>query len=350
MHSPLSTDPAPLTTVPIVDVAALVDPASRPALQAQVAAAIHRACREHGFFYITGHGIDRGLQQALFDQCRAFFETPLQRKLAIHMRHGGAAWRGYFSVGEELTSGRPDQKEGLYFGSELAPDDPRVQTGIPLHGANLFPAEPKALRPLVLQYMAALTALAHRLMSGISQSLGLPASYFHTHYTRDPTVLFRVFHYPAQPVFDQTSWGVGEHTDYGVLTILKQDEIGGLQIKRDDRWMDAPPIDDTFVCNIGDMLDRMTRGLYRSTPHRVRNTSGQSRLSLPFFFDPGWDCPVTPLPATPVLAAAQPSSAHERWDGQDVHAFAGTYGEYLLSKVSKVFPNLRSTSTRSAAR
>ena len=97
-------------------------------------------------------------------------------------------------------------------------------------------------------------------------------TYFADRYTRDPLILFRIFNYPYSPdrAADQERWGVGEHTDYGVLTILRQDDTGGLQVKSRRRWIDAPPIPGTFVCNIGDMLDRMTRGLYRSTPHRVR--------------------------------------------------------------------------------
>lgn len=341
----LSSHAVPEAALPIVDVSALRDPSAKPADQLQVAAAIRKACCENGFFYITGHGIDRDLQQALHEQCRRFFALPQPDKLALHMRNGGRAWRGYFPVGEELTSGRPDQKEGLYFGSELGRDHPRVQAQIPLHGANLFPTQPPDLRALVLRYIDDLTILGHHLMAGISLSLGLPPSYFAEHYTQDPTVLFRVFHYPAQPTEDRESWGVGEHTDYGVLTLLLQDVVGGLQIKRDGLWLDAPPIEDTLVCNIGDMLERLTRGLYRSTPHRVRNTSGQSRLSFPFFFDPAWESRVAPLPATPVLDAARPQHAHERWDGKDVHAFCGTYGEYLLAKVSSVFPNLHASTT-----
>ena len=328
--------------LPIVDVSALVDAQAEPAARDQVAAAIHRACCEHGFFYIVGHGIARALQQALFDVSRDFFALPLERKMAIHMRTGGRAWRGYFPVGEELTSGRPDLKEGLYLGSELAPEHPAVRAAIPLHGANLFPVELPALREVVLRYIDALTRLGHQLMAGISQSLGLPPSYFDAHYTRDPTVLFRVFHYPAQPATDVESWGVGEHTDYGVLTLLKQDDCGGLQVKRGSQWIEAPPIEDTFVCNIGDMLERMTRGLYRSTPHRVRNRSGHSRLSFPFFFDPGWDSQVLPLPLSGLDEKGVARTGRDRWDGQDIHAFAGTYGEYLLGKVGKVFPNLRS--------
>ncbi len=133
-------------------------------------------------------------------------------------------------------------------------------------------------------------------------------------------------------------WGVGEHTDYGVLTILKQDEVGGLQVRTSGGWIAAPPVPGSFVCNIGDMLDRMTRGLYRSTPHRVLNRSGRARFSFPFFFDPGWDAEVEPIEAEVVGAHAD--DAGERWDRASVHEFEGRYGDYVLSKVSKVFPEL----------
>src|SRR5689334_2246822 len=140
------------------------------------------------------------------------------------MVHGGRAWRGWFPVGGELTSGTPDRKEGLYFGAELGPDDPAVRDGVPLHGPNLFPAEPAGLRPTVLACLDELTGLGHRLMRGIALALGLPADWFERDLTRDPTILFRIFHYPPSPsgAADE-GWGVGEHTDYGLLTILVQD-------------------------------------------------------------------------------------------------------------------------------
>jgi isopenicillin N synthase-like dioxygenase len=117
--------------------------------------------------------------------------------------------------------------------------------------------------------------------------------------------------------------------------LLAQDEIGGLQVKTPGEWIEAPPISGALVCNIGDMLDRLTSGVYRSTPHRVHNSSGRSRLSFPFFFDPGFDARIIPLPGH---FARDDSS--ERWDRANVHDFSGTYGDYLMSKVAKVFPDL----------
>ncbi len=133
---------------------------------------------------------------------------------------------------------------------------------------------------------------------------------------------------------------MGEHTDYGLLTILLQDDAGGLEVKSRSRWVSAPPVPGSFVCNIGDMLDRMTGGLYRSTPHRVRNPAARDRLSFPFFFDPGFFAPVRPIE----LPGGQPppDDRDERWDRASLHAFEGTYGDYLLAKVGNVFPELRS--------
>jgi isopenicillin N synthase-like dioxygenase len=301
-----------------------------------VAPAIRDACRTSGFFYLTGHGVSAWLIDRLDAASREFFALPHEAKMEIAMARGGRAWRGYFPVGAELTSGRPDLKEGIYFGTELPEDDPRVRAGLPLHGANLFPRQVPALRETVLAYLAALTGTAQDVLRGVARSLDLDADYFATSYTADPTVLFRIFHYPPSTP-DSDDWGVGEHTDYGLVTILLQDGNGGLQVRTPDGWIDAPPIPGTFVCNIGDMLDRMTGGWYRSTPHRVRNTSGNERLSFPFFFDPDFAAEVPPLPGR----AATGADGERRWDGQDLRAFTGTYGDYLLGKVAKVFPELR---------
>jgi isopenicillin N synthase-like dioxygenase len=302
-----------------------------------VAAQIGAACRRTGFFYVTGHGVEEALIERLTALSREFFAQSAETKLRIRMARGGRAWRGYFPVGGELTSGRPDLKEGLYYGAELGPDHPRVRAGTPLFGQNLFPDEIPALRDAVLAYMEALTRLGHTVTSGIALSLGLPASYFADRYTGDPFTLFRIFNYPPAAGGDDT-WGVGEHTDYGLLTLLLQDDAGGLEVRTRDGWIEAPPVRGSFVCNLGDMLDRMTGGLYRSSPHRVRNKASRDRMSFPFFFDPSFDAEVKPIPLAGAGAIAD--DAGERWDGASVHAFQGTYGDYLLGKVAKVFPAL----------
>ena len=323
-----------MQSLPIIDMSPLFDFEDADAVR-QVSLEIRQACRESGFFYVRGHRIDESRLAGLERAGRRFFDLPLEEKNRIAMHHGGLAWRGYFPVDGELTAGQPDHKEGLYFGSDLPAEHPRVVAGTPLHGANLGPEAVPELRGEVLAFMAATAAAAQQLLRGIALSLDLPNHYFTQTYTRNPTILFRIFHYPAG---QGERWGVAEHTDYGLLTLLAQDASGGLQVKSGDQWLDAPPIEGTLVCNIGDMLDRLTGGWYRSTPHRVRNASGRGRLSFPLFFDPDFDAE---MQALPTIASRQPmGSGAARWDEADLQAFEGSYGDYLIAKVSKVFPEL----------
>ncbi|MCU1499100.1 MAG: iron oxidase, partial [Acidimicrobiales bacterium] len=260
-----TTSGLPPGSLPVVDVAALVDRrADGPggtdgARCAAVAGALDRACRDTGFFLVSGHGVPPALLADLDAASRRFFGRPETEKAAIAMAHGGQAWRGWFPEGGELTAGRPDRKEGLYFGEELPPDDPRVRAGLPLHGPNLFPAEPAALRTAVLAWMQAMTELGHALVAGLGLALGLDGGWFDRHLTAEPTTLFRVFRYPPLGPGDD-GWGVAEHTDYGLLTILAHDGAPGLQVRGRSGWTDVPAVADTFVVNLGDMLDRMTGG------------------------------------------------------------------------------------------
>jgi isopenicillin N synthase-like dioxygenase len=328
-----------VATVPVVDIEALVrGQGGQPGRGFDEAAnAIDAACREVGFFYVVGHGVDSELRARLDRAAREFFALPDEQKAEIAMARAGRAWRGWFPVGGELTSGVPDLKEGLYFGAELADDHPRVRAGIPLHGVNLFPRHPADLGDLVLAYMAEMTRVGQAILAGMGSALGVEPTWFADHLTADPTLLFRIFHYPPARDERDHGWGVGEHTDYGLLTILGQDDHAGLQVKATDGWVAADPLPDSFVCNIGDMLERLTGGRYRSTPHRVRNSSAADRLSFPFFLDPSWDAVVERLP---IVERPTDDGAADRWDHTSVHGFTGTYGDYLLAKVAKVFPDL----------
>lgn len=329
------------TSLPVINVSALVDPASSIASRAEVASQLDAAARSFGFFYASHHGVPDELVRRLVLVARTFFAQDESLKMKTPMSAGGRAWRGYFPIGGELTSNRPDWKEGLYLGSELGLDHPRVQAGVILHGANLWPAV-QGLRETVLSYLDAMSGLGQALMSGIALGLGLPQHYFVEHGTADPLLLLRLFNYPSLPVPEGSAaqWGVGEHTDYGLLTMLWQDDVGGLQVRTDGGWVDAQPIAGTFVCNIGDMLDRMTGGRYRSLPHRVAiNTSGRDRLSIPLFFDPDFDTIVQPVPGSGPGA----DDSGRRWDGANLQAFQGSYGDYVTAKVGKVFPELKKT-------
>ncbi len=304
---------------------------------AAVGKLLDTACRDVGFFYIVGHGVDQSLRNRLDTLARQFFARPDAEKREIAMVRGGRAWRGWFPVGGELTSGLPDQKEGLYFGAELGPEHPRVGANTPMHGSNLFPRYPPELRSAVLEYMEALAGVGQSVLSGIALGLGLEPSWFTEHLTADPLVLFRIFRYPAMAGSEHGLWSVGEHTDYGLLTILGQDDSGGLQVKTTRGWLDPPPRPGSFVCNLGDMLERLTGDRYRSTLHRVRNPGNQDRLSFPFFLDPSWDAAVERLP---IVERPVDDDAARRWDHTSIYGFEGTYGDYILAKVGKAFPDL----------
>ena len=332
----MSVAPHSPAGIPLVDITALIEPHPHTNDTAGIASVLDDACRQVGFFGIIGHGLDPELLRRLERTSHEFFRRSDIEKAEIAMDRAGAAWRGWFPVGGELTSGRPDRKEGIYFGTEHAADHPRVVASTPLHGTNLFPTEPAALRDAVLDWLGALRPVADAVMRGLGLGLGLPDRWFRDHLTADPTILFRIFHYPPSDPDHPDEWGVGEHTDYGLLTLLAQDDLGGLEVQAvDGRWISVDADPGVIVCNIGDMLERLTGGRYRSTPHRVRNVAGSSRLSFPYFFDPSWDATVPVLPLE-----GPPLPDRIRWDGGDATAWDGTYGDYLTAKVSAVFPDL----------
>jgi isopenicillin N synthase-like dioxygenase len=268
----------------------------------------------------------------VLDAARTFFALPTAEKEQVDLTRGGAAWRGWFPLEGELTSGVPDLKEGYYFGRELPPD-PR-----PMHGPNLWPVTPSELRLAVTDWMDTMEALGQRVLSLMAVGLGLPDDFFATGLTADPTPLFRIFRYPPHPDGATGRWGVAEHSDYGLLTLLAHDGTPGLEVHTPADWIDAPSDPDLIICNLGDMLDRLTAGRYRSTPHRVRNHAGHDRYSLPFFLDPGWNAVIEPIDLGDGWTA--PHDAHLRWDRANLRDIDGTYGEWLTAKVSKVFPDL----------
>ncbi len=298
---------------------------------------IDRACRHFGFFAIRNHGVDNDLRRDVIDAATDFFGRSNEEKQQVALERGGAAWRGWFPLGGELTSGVADLKEGYYFGREL-PLDPR-----PMHGPNIWPAEPPSLRALVSEWMATMEPLAQHVLSLMAQGMGLDSAYFRNDLTADPTPLFRIFRYPPHPPVDPDGggidrWGVAEHSDYGLLTMLAHDGTAGLQVKVGDEWIDAPHDPQLIICNLGDMLDRVTAGRYRSTPHRARNNSTADRYSLPFFLDPGWDAVIETIELDDDWSA--PIDADRRWDRANLRELSGTYGDWLTAKVSKVFPQL----------
>ena len=324
------------TKIPIIDLSELVSNSTN-SHKDKIAQELNRICREHGFFYIVGHGIDVQLQQNLEKLSRHFFSLPIETKLKIKRN---SKLLGYFSVGTELTYDKPDQREGVWFGEELDPEDELAKKNIPLHGPNVFPEEVPEMRTVVLDYMKQILNLAHKLIGCLALSLGLNESYFHERYTKRPFYQLGIAHYPAINNSEPSQeWGIGEHTDYGLLTILRQDSNGGLQIRPQNcDWIDAPPVENSFICNIGDMMDRITGGLYKSTLHRVKVQTEKDRLSFPFFFEPSFFSRVQKIEGL----ADSGDDKDKRWDKISVYDFDGTYGEYLMNKVFNALPQFKS--------
>ncbi len=255
--------------------------------RAAVAKAVRAACLDKGFLYIIDHGIPTELTDAMFAETRRFFALPPERKAAVGMDRSPCN-RGYEPLrAQRLEDGAPpDLKEGFYIGVELPPDDPRVAAGMFNHGPNLWPEELPGWRETMERYFTHMLDLCRLTMRALALALHLPEPYF-DEFGSDPIATLRLLHYPPQPMHALPGEkGCGEHTDFGAITYLLQDDAGGLQVwDKTHGWIDAPPVPGAYMLNLGDMIARWTNDRFRSTLHRVINRSGRDRISVPFFFD-----------------------------------------------------------------
>ncbi len=281
--------------IPVIDIADLESP--HLADRQQVAIKIREACSTIGFFYITNHGIVDDLITNILAESKRFFNQPLAVKQEVAIARSPIS-RGYEAIGAQTldSTAPPDFKEGYYMGVERNLDDPLVQAGTPNHGPNQWPTLP-GWRHQMEQYFAAMMHLSQRLLQAIALSLKMDEHYFDGMVNNSMAIL-RLLHYPSHsPVAHSKQLGCGTHTDWGCLTVLLQDAVGGLEVcTAKGEWIAAPPIPGTFVINIGDMLARWSNGFYQSTPHRVINQSGKERYSIPFFFDANYHALIECLP------------------------------------------------------
>jgi isopenicillin N synthase-like dioxygenase len=282
--------------IPAIDIAGLWS--AKPASRESVGRKIRQAAIETGFFYISGHQLPDDLVAATFREARLFFDQPIEAKRQVD--HSLSPCRRGYDALRELPADAgapPDLKESFSIGPELSVDDPRVVAGRLDHGPNLWPEALPAFRPTVTGYLAAMQAVGCRLLGGIALSLGLAEDHFAT-FCREPIATLRLLHYPPQPQNALPGEkGAGAHTDWHALTILLQDDVGGLQLyDRRFGWVPAPPVPGTLIVNIGDMLSRWTNDLFRSTVHRVINASSRERYSIPFFLGGNPDQPIEALP------------------------------------------------------
>lgn len=283
-----------LSEIPIIDLAPLISPGD--AGEAEVAAALTDAAERVGFFYVRNHGVGAPLLERAMRAAHAFFALPVERKreVACSDRH-----RGFLEPGEARMQGarRPDLKESFVWGInvELQPGD---GAGGRLLAANNWPGFMPELEAALIPYLEACNACGWRLLRAFARALDVSPDTFIRHIDRPVSRGGAIYYPPQPPDLGEEQFGVAPHTDFGCLTLLWQDEVGGLQVQgKDDGWVLAPPVADAFVVNVGDLLARWTNGRFRSTPHRVVNSAGRARYSIAVFVDPNDEQLVEPVTA-----------------------------------------------------
>ena len=304
----------------MIDVAPLRDGADPAGVGAELA----RAAAEVGFLYVRNHGVDPALVERARHAALDFFRLPeeAKREAATNRFH-----HGYLKPGstQMYDGARLDLKESFNWGVELDGEaGAESPSANPLLGPNVWPAAMPALKPSVYPYFEAASACAEDLLRGFALGAGLDPEHFIRCRDR-PLSRGSLQYYPPQPEdASEDQFGVAPHTDFGVLTVLCQDEIGGLEIRRrDGTWAAMPPIPGTLVVNIGDLLERWSNRRYRSTVHRVINASGRERLSLVLAYDPNFETLVDPRAFCT--------------EGETPRDAPITCGDYLLWRFGKAF-------------
>ncbi|MCX5199653.1 isopenicillin N synthase family oxygenase [Streptomyces sp. NBC_00249] len=293
LSSSASAPTAATAGLAVVDLSRADDPAERPDFLKQ----LHAAARDTGFLYLTGHGITEAETARILELTRTFFALPEADRLSVSNLNS-PHFRGYTRIGHELTGGASDWRDQLDVGAErpapvLGPDDPAY---LWLEGPNQWPQALPELRDVVLGWQTRLAAVAHRLLQELLASIGAPSDFFDAAFADRPHLHTKLIRYPgsAPSGADQ---GVGAHKDYGFLTLLLQDTVGGLQVVRDGGYVDIPPMPGAFVVNLGELLEIATQGYLRATDHRVVSPPGAvERFSVPFFYNPRLDAVVDTVP------------------------------------------------------
>ncbi len=325
-RSDLSARQAGFDSLPVIDIADLSGP--DPARRLAVADAIGVACRDVGFFYIINHGIPQAEIEEVYRQAAAFYALPMAEKLRYDINDCGRH-RGYVAIGGLAADAHDaaafDFHEAFEVSLELPPTDADYLAGNLMYGPNVWPQTPADFRPVVYRYFEQVRALGHRLFRGFALALGMPEDFFEDKIDK-PMAQLRVLHYPPQPEpIDPRHIGVGAHTDYECFTILAT-SAPGLQVQNSaGDWIAAPPVPGAFVINVGDIMARWTNDVFLSTVHRVINTSGGDRYSLPFFFGANYHAEVRCLPSceSPEHPARHPPITAGEWTVANITAAYG---------------------------
>jgi isopenicillin N synthase-like dioxygenase len=316
--------------IPIIDMAMSEE---------KIGDSIHHACTSVGFFVIVNHGVSAELCSSMLHQARLLFDLSDDDKEDISAKHS-ESFRGFQKLGVNVTNGELDGHEALDLVSE-SKRAIRSDKKLTNYGKNQWP-HPSMLpqfRSKTEQYVDAMQNLGLRLMGACSRGLGLDPSFFDPYFD-DAFWSMRMIRYPGVDEKDDNNnksykFGVGEHTDYGIFTMILCDNVKGtLQIRprNTSTWIDVDPVPNGFICNLGDMLARWSNNIYVSTPHRVvqplksyREGPRNDRISIPFFFDPNYDSIISPIDSL-----VQKSDSPVLFEPI-------MYGDHYLAKTSKNF-------------
>lgn len=284
-----------MNRIPVIDISALLDAGSTPAQRLRTSGEVGEACERIGFFYIKNHGVPQDHRDKVLDVTQSFFALPLEQKMEVFIGKS-PHFRGYIPLGGEKTQGLKDWHEALDFRTEFSNEHPKCKAGKPLHGPNQWPEVPADFKPALSAHWRYMMHLGERISSAISLSLGLEENAFDG-LMDDPFCNMRILHYPVyQGTPDPTvGEGIGAHCDYGFITILEQGDNSGLEVMNaDGAWVEAPPVPQTYLVNIGRVTQILTNDRYKATEHRVRKVS-TPRYSIPFFYNPNFDAIIQPL-------------------------------------------------------
>ena len=303
--------------IPIIDITTLRNGENK----ISVAQELHKASSGLGFIYIKGHGISEMLIESVRAEGFKFFRSNnnLKGEVTVSKNHRG--WLSY--GGAKMDDGaKPDLKESFIWGHNMTKEEDYYDH--PLRGPNQWPTSLPELRLNATDYFEEANILAKTLLKGFAIGLNLDEDFF-IKTSSKPLSRASLVYYPSQEQdHGEDQFGVSAHTDFGVLTILCQDSVGGLQIQDiDGDWFHAPPIEGTLIVNVADLLCRWTGGVYKSTPHRVVNQSGKERMSIVLAYDPD---PETLIDAKEVFG--------EDFNRQDEPI---TCGDYLIWRFGKAF-------------
>jgi isopenicillin N synthase-like dioxygenase len=286
------------------------------------------AARTSGFCYITGHRVPGAVAQKALEQAKRFFALPMEEKMKVYIGKSNHH-KGYVPEGEEVFSaGSKDRKEAFDLGLDLPLDDPDVMAGTPMMGPNVWPDMP-GFREAVGAYYGAISSLRKLLFRGFALALDLPENYFEKFVTKPPSQL-RLIHYPHNPGAVDGA-GIGAHTDYECFTILLPTAAGLEVMNGAGEWVDAPPVEDAFVVNIGDMLEVWTNGTFVATSHRVRRVQ-EERYSFAMFCVCDYHTVVEPLP--PFVGPGRPPRYEPQVAGEHLFAQTAQSFSYLKQRIA----------------